>query len=51
MMVMFCVLGNRSNCQNAGRIWASTPQIADDTEDADLRGRSSLAPAEQHVYS
>ena len=25
-----------SNCLNAGRIWASTPQIADDTDYADF---------------
>ena len=27
------------NCLNADRIWACTPQIADDTEDAEGRGK------------
>ena len=34
---------NRGNCLNAGRIWASTPQIAEGTEDAEKPSESRKA--------
>ena len=51
---------SRVCCQNARRIWASTPQIAEDTEDtedAERRGvclsrkvsRAKHAPTEERV--